>query len=212
MHACMQHKQVRRIEIIKGYGVYLTQRQLDEALDQSCSSPTRLVRNLMSCFFLPTLMAKSSYFGTRRFPKLNEDIVGACFSKSWLYEICMIIKLCHMRTGFVQKRYPEVGRSTLVNAKCGNHRRAGTKVAIHVKWTNQTIHFADLIIDGVLIIDHTINILLDATLLHVGSMYSVHRLFTTLPTTLVTVSITTLSQPCHNLLYRFRFQFEKECF
>ncbi len=41
-----------------------------------------------------------------------------------------------MRTGFVQKRYPEVGRSTLVNAvndKCANHRRAGTKVAIHVK-------------------------------------------------------------------------------
>ncbi len=125
------HKQVRRIETIEGYGVYLTQRQLDEALHQSCSSPTRLV-NLMSCFFPPTLMAKSSCFGTRRFPKLNEDIVGACFSKSWLYEICMIIKLCHMRTGFVQvqKRYPEVGRSTLVNAvndKCANHRRAGTK-------------------------------------------------------------------------------------
>ncbi|XP_064399529.1 uncharacterized protein LOC135345992 [Halichondria panicea] len=111
-HTMKQRPNVRRIETIEGYGVYLTQRQLDEALHQSCSSPTRLV-NLMSCFFPPTLMAKSSCFGTRRFPKLNEDIVGACF-----------------RFVQVQKRYPEVGRSTLVNAvndKCANHRRAGTK-------------------------------------------------------------------------------------
>ena len=58
------------------------QRQLDEAVDQSYQCPKKLVRNLMSVFFTPTIMAMSSCGGTRRFPSLNKDIVGACIRKS----------------------------------------------------------------------------------------------------------------------------------
>ena len=61
--------------------MYLTRRQLDEAVDQSCGSPTKLIRNLLMAFFSPSTLAASSCYGTRRYPALNKDIIGACFRK-----------------------------------------------------------------------------------------------------------------------------------
>ena len=77
-HLCIQGQQV---EIAEGYGVYLFKRQLDKAVDQSCNSPTRLMRNLLIAFFTPSVLAASSCLGTHKFPALNKDIIGACFSK-----------------------------------------------------------------------------------------------------------------------------------
>ena len=71
-----------QVELVEGYGVYLTKRQLDEAVDQSCNSASRLVRNLLMVFFTPSVLATSSCRGTRRFPALNKDITGACFRES----------------------------------------------------------------------------------------------------------------------------------
>ena len=72
--------QPRMIELVPGYGIYISQRQLDEAEAQSCQLPTRLLRNLLMVFFTPSVMGGSSCFGTRKFPALNQDIIGACFS------------------------------------------------------------------------------------------------------------------------------------
>ena len=44
---------------------------VDEAIDQSCNSATRLIKNLMFCFFTPSVLANSSCFGTGRYPKLK---------------------------------------------------------------------------------------------------------------------------------------------
>jgi len=63
---------------VEGYGVYLTQRQLDQALDQSGNVHTKLVRNLMNVFFQPDVLASSSVYGTRKHPALDRDIVSAC--------------------------------------------------------------------------------------------------------------------------------------
>lgn len=62
--------------------MYITQRQLDEAEAQSCGVATRLLRNLLMVFFTPNVMGASSCLGTRNFVALNQDIIGACFSKS----------------------------------------------------------------------------------------------------------------------------------
>ena len=73
---------MKQVELVEGYGVYLTQKQYDEAIDQSGGSPTRMIRNLITVFFKPTTLAQSSCLGKRgRHPALNQDIVGACLSK-----------------------------------------------------------------------------------------------------------------------------------
>jgi len=59
---------------VEGYGVYLTQHQLDHALDQSGNVHT----NLMNVFFQPDVLASSSVYGTRKHPALDRDIVSAC--------------------------------------------------------------------------------------------------------------------------------------
>jgi len=41
----------KSIELVEGYGVVLTKRQLDCAVDCAGSSPTKLMRNLLSVFF-----------------------------------------------------------------------------------------------------------------------------------------------------------------
>ena len=71
--------QPKTIELVEGYGVYLTQRQLDEAVFQGCNSPTRILRNMLMVFFIPSVMGGASCLGTRKFPALNPDIIGACF-------------------------------------------------------------------------------------------------------------------------------------
>ena len=72
---------VKPIELVPGYGVYLTQKQLDAAVDASKGSPTKLIRNLMGVFFTPDVLAVSSAQGTRNNRALDSDIVQACIHK-----------------------------------------------------------------------------------------------------------------------------------
>ena len=74
-------KQPKTIELVPGYGVMFSQRQLDEALDNSDNSGTRLIRNLMSTFFPKEVLATSSVLGGKTNKALDKDIVAACLSK-----------------------------------------------------------------------------------------------------------------------------------
>ena len=73
--------QPKAIELVPGYGVFLTQKQLDMAVDGAKNSPTRLIRNLMSVFVTPETLATSSACGTRKHKALDGDIVQACIRK-----------------------------------------------------------------------------------------------------------------------------------
>ena len=73
---------MKQVELVEGYGVYLTKQQYDQVLDESRGSPTRMIRNLMTVYFTPTILANSSCLGKRgKNPPLNPDIVKACLSK-----------------------------------------------------------------------------------------------------------------------------------
>ena len=65
------------MELVPGYGVLLSQRQLGEVEGASNGSPTRLVRNLISAFFSREELANHSCYGTRMNPDLDRDIVSA---------------------------------------------------------------------------------------------------------------------------------------
>ena len=69
------------VEVIPGYGVKCTQRQINE-VEASCSgSPTKMIRKFMSVFFSEDVLAKSSCYGSRGKDQLDGDIVAACISK-----------------------------------------------------------------------------------------------------------------------------------
>ena len=70
-----------KLELVPGYGVMITQRQLDEAIGESNGSPTRLIRNLMSVFFTREELAHSSCYGSRFNAALDKDIIMACISE-----------------------------------------------------------------------------------------------------------------------------------
>ena len=138
--------QPKTIELVPGYGVFLTQKQLDMAVDGAKNSPTRLIRNLMNVFFTPETLATSSACGTRKHKALDGDIVQACirkcihnyasahFSKgarsgNILYQ-CIKKNLHHLAlyssADFVRSQFEHVSKSTLVdciNDKCANYRR-----------------------------------------------------------------------------------------
>lgn len=77
----VQKRKMQELELVHGYGVYLTRRQLDECVDGAGTSSTRLMRNLLSVFFTPDQLAMSSAMGTRRHVGLNQDILSACISE-----------------------------------------------------------------------------------------------------------------------------------
>ena len=62
--------------------MWLTQRQLDAAVNSANGSPTRLIRNLVSIFFEPDVLVVSSAMGTQKHPALDSEIVEACIRKS----------------------------------------------------------------------------------------------------------------------------------
>ena len=130
------------MELVEGYGVYISKRQLDEAVDQSCKSPTRLIRNLLTVFFTPSIMAQSSCFGTRKYSKLNSDIIGACFSESIVPLLYLPVFMCmSFCLEFVQSRH-DVGRSLLVdcvNDKCANYRRKAKPVKVNGNYNHASI-------------------------------------------------------------------------
>lgn len=74
------------VELVDGYGVTLTKRQLDEALDSSRNMPTRLIRNLLAVFFPKDILAQSSAYGSRNNQALDPDILAACLSR---FTFCM---------------------------------------------------------------------------------------------------------------------------
>ena len=65
-----------------GYGVWITKCQLDEAISSSRSSPTKLIRNLLSVFFSNATLASSSALGTGKNPALDQNILSAIIGKS----------------------------------------------------------------------------------------------------------------------------------
>ena len=67
---------------MEGYGIELSQRQLDESIAGSANSPTKLIRNLLSVFFKRETLAASSAYGGRTNPALDRDIIAACIRKS----------------------------------------------------------------------------------------------------------------------------------
>ena len=69
------------IDLVPGYGVTLTQRQLDEVLGCSGTLPTKLVRNLIYVFFIREQLANSSCYGSRNITALDKEILSACFSE-----------------------------------------------------------------------------------------------------------------------------------
>jgi hypothetical protein len=71
--------------LVPGYSALVSQPQLDEVVDCSGKSPTKLIRMLMMVFFKPDVLAASSCFGSRKFPQLDEDIVLACLSKFYFF-------------------------------------------------------------------------------------------------------------------------------
>ena len=66
---------------MEGYGIYLSNRQLDEAVDTAGGSPTKLMRHLIGVFFTRDVLASSSVYGKGKNPSLDRDIVSACLSK-----------------------------------------------------------------------------------------------------------------------------------
>ena len=80
-----------KVELVPGYGVYLTPRQLDEAVASGNGKPTKLMRCLLSVFFEPQVMAQSSALGSRANKPLDKDILSACISKCILYIIIICI-------------------------------------------------------------------------------------------------------------------------
>ena len=67
------------IEVVKGYGVKCTQRQLDEVEANSSGSPTKMIRLLMDTF--TEELGLSSCYGNINNERLDGDIIAACISK-----------------------------------------------------------------------------------------------------------------------------------
>ena len=68
------------VELVSGYGVYITQKQLGEVIDESIGSP---MQNLMNRYFTPLILSKSSCLGKKEYcnPALDKGIISACLSK-----------------------------------------------------------------------------------------------------------------------------------
>ena len=113
------------VELVPGYGVVLSQRQIDEAIDNSNNSPTRLIRHLMSAFFTKEVLSTSSALGGRKNNALDKDIVAACLSELLLTWSQNSFNYAQKYIGFVQSKYT-VAKTVLIDAindKCANARR-----------------------------------------------------------------------------------------
>lgn len=73
--------QANKIELVPGYDVLISPRQLDEAVAASGGRGTKLMRGLLSVFFEPHVLARSSALGSRGNESLDKDILAACISK-----------------------------------------------------------------------------------------------------------------------------------
>ena len=78
---CLLQVEPTKVELVPGYGVVITQRQLDEAIGESNDSPTRLIWNLMWVFFTREELARFSCYGSPFNAALDKDIILACISE-----------------------------------------------------------------------------------------------------------------------------------
>ena len=71
-----------KIELVDGYGIYITRRVLDDAVDSCQSSPTRLIRNVICIFFSndSSLSLMPCGKGRNSYTALDQDILAACYS------------------------------------------------------------------------------------------------------------------------------------
>ena len=69
------------MELVPGYGIFISPRQLDEAEGKNGGKATKLIRNLMGVFFEHHVLAKCSALGSRKNPGLDQNVVSACISK-----------------------------------------------------------------------------------------------------------------------------------
>ena len=98
--------QESKVELMHGYGVWITKRLLDEAISSSQSNATKLTQNLLSVFFSNVTLASSSAYGTGKHAALDKNILSA---------IIGCVQLCHT-----------VAKSALIDAindKCANYYR-----------------------------------------------------------------------------------------
>ena len=118
-----------QIELVSGYGVYISRIHLDSALDTCGGQATHLVRKLLICFFSPNELATSSAKGSRKYPALDQTILAAIINKFELqillcFECFQLLVLLIVE--FVTMKYPNTPRSLLIDAvndKCGSYRR-----------------------------------------------------------------------------------------
>ena len=71
---------MKKVELVSGYGVFIAQKQLDQAVFGS-KTATKLVRNLLEVYFSRETLAVSSAFGNRKNKALDRDIMDAVFRK-----------------------------------------------------------------------------------------------------------------------------------
>ena len=67
----------RDVELVEGYGVYLSKQQLDEAV---YAVRNKLIWNLIGVFFTRNVLASSSVYGKEKNPCFDKDIVSTCLS------------------------------------------------------------------------------------------------------------------------------------
>lgn len=72
--------QPKKVELVEGYGIFLSQPQLDAAVENG-GTPTKLMRNLLNVFFSMETLAESSAYGSRGRPALDPDILTGCIGK-----------------------------------------------------------------------------------------------------------------------------------
>lgn len=68
--------QLKSVELVEGYGVLITRKQMDVAVVDAGQSQTQLIRNLMGAFFTADVLSM------RARPALDSDILSACIRKS----------------------------------------------------------------------------------------------------------------------------------
>ena len=110
------------VELVPGYGVTLTQRKV---ISNSGSSPTRMIRLLMSAFFDEDVLATSSCFGSGvSHSKLDEDVIAACISNNIQFILHIMLSVYTYFTEYVQDKYPEARfvLVTAINDKCAQSR------------------------------------------------------------------------------------------
>ena len=78
------------IELVEGYGVFITRRALDDAVDSCRQTATRLMRNLVGVFFWDDILSRSNACGggKKDHIALDQDVLGACYSELSYCKYC----------------------------------------------------------------------------------------------------------------------------